>query len=120
MLIQNIGSAAPAFRLASDSVPVPVAESKAETPPVNVPQATPKTAASHAQVKEAVDHINDMMRQNNANVEFSIDKDTKQTVIKVVESGTGMVIRQFPSEEALAISRAIDRMQHSLLVNQKA
>ena len=122
MLIQNISSAASAFRPASDSAPVPVAEPKTDThPPVDIPQEVAiKTAATPAQVKEAVDHINNMMRQNNANVEFSIDKDTKQTVIKVVESGTGVVIRQFPSEEALAISRAIDQMQHSLLVNQKA
>ena len=125
MLIQNI-SAASAFRPTSDSVPVSVAAPRTEAAPVELPQAAHKAAAPQqqnttpAQVQEAVDHINKVMSQNNANVEFSIDKDTKQTVIKVVEHNTGVVIRQFPSEEVLAISRAIDRMQHSLLVNQKA
>jgi uncharacterized FlaG/YvyC family protein len=30
------------------------------------------------------------------------------------------VIRQFPSEEALAISKAIDRIQQGLLLKQEA
>lgn len=125
MLIQNI-SAAPTFRLASDGAPVSVAAPRTGT--AQVDKAEPKTqqpTATPAQVQNAVDHINRVMRQNNANVEFSIDKDTKQTVIKVVESNTGLVIRQFPSEEAVALSRVIgqqmdQQMQRSLLVNQKA
>ena len=126
MLIQNISSAASAPRLSSDSAPIPVAAPRTGAAPVELPQVALKAAVSQrqnatpAQVQEAVDHINKVMSQNNANVEFSIDKDTKLAVIKVVESGTGVVIRQFPSEEALAISRVIDQMQHSLLVNQKA
>lgn len=134
MLIQNI-SAAPTFRLTSDGAPVPVAAPRTETAQVDLPQVAIKAATAtepktqqpdvpHAQVQSAVDHINQMMRHNNANVEFSIDKDTKQTVIKVVESGTGQAICQFPSEEAVALSRVIgqqmdQQMQRSLLVNQK-
>ena len=60
------------------------------------------------------------MKQNNSGVEFSIDKDTKQTVIKVVESQTGQVIRQFPSAEVMAISREIDRMNRAVLLKQEA
>ena len=120
MLIQNT-SAAPAIRLTSDGAPAAVAAPRTET----VPAPTQQPAATPAQVQHAVDNINRAMQENNANVEFSVDKDTKQAVVKVVESGTGVVIRQFPSEEALAISRVIgeqmDRqIQRSLLVNQKA
>ena len=124
MLIQNISSTISASGFTGNSAPAPVAVPRTEAAPAELPQGAVKAAASQhvtsAQVQEAVDHVNQVMKQNNSNVEFSIDKDTKQTVIKVVESGTGVVIRQFPSEEMLAISRAIDQMQHSLLVNQKA
>ncbi len=127
MLIQNAGSSAvPAPRLASDSAPVPVAAPRTEAAPVELQQAAATAAgrqATQEQVQSAVDNINKAMAQSNANVEFSIDKDTKQTVVKVVESGTGDVIRQFPSEEVLAISRAIShmqQMQQGLLVKQQA
>ena len=124
MLIQNLSSAASAPRLTSDSAPVPVA---APRTPDEVPQAAVKVAAGQQvaqptpdQLKAAVDNINQAMRQGNSNVEFSIDKDTKQTVIKVVESETGNVIRQFPSEEVIAISREIDKMNRAVLLKQEA
>lgn len=131
MLIQNTSSATPAPRPTGDSAPVPVAAPKAEA--VELPQAAAKAAAGQqaaqpaaapptpAQVQSAVDSMNKAMRQINSNLEFSIDHDTKKTVIKVVESQTGEVIRQYPSEEILAISRAIDQMQQQgVLLKQKA
>lgn len=122
MLIQNTNSAASAPGLASDSAPVPVAAPQTKTAAVELPQAAVKAAApTAAQVQSAVDNINRAMRQSNANVEFSIDQDSKRTVIRVVESQTGQVIRQFPSEEVLAISHAIDQMQQrGLLLKQEA
>lgn len=124
MLIQNINSAASAPGFTSDSAPVPVAAPQTQAAPVELPQIAVKTVAAtqptDAQLKNAVDNINRAMKQNNSNVEFSIDKDTKQTVIKVVESQTGQLIRQFPSEEILAVSRMIDEAQRGILVKQKA
>jgi flagellar protein FlaG len=121
MLIQNSGSATPVPGHAGDSAPVSVAAPPSKPAPAEQPQPAVKPAPTAAQVQSAVDNINRAMRQSNSNVEFSIDKDTKQTVIKVVESQTGDVIRQFPSEEILAISHAIDQMQQrGLLLKQEA
>jgi flagellar protein FlaG len=50
---------------------------------------------------------------------FTIDKETGKTVVRIIDSTTDEVIRQIPSEEVLAISKAIDRMQ-GLLLKQKA
>jgi flagellar protein FlaG len=47
-------------------------------------------------------------------LDFSIDKSTDRTVIRVVDQGTGKVIRQIPSQEMLNIAQAIDH-QISLL-----
>lgn len=77
---------------------------------------------STEQLKMATDNINQAMQQTNQNLEFefSMDTDTKKTVVKVVDKQTGQLVRQIPSEETVAIARSIDRFQRSLLLNQKA
>lgn len=50
---------------------------------------------------------------------FSIDNDTGKTVVKVVDSVTDKVIRQIPSEELIAIAKALDKFQ-GLLLKQEA
>jgi len=75
---------------------------------------------SVGELKSAVATINQAMRQSNHSLEFSVDTDTHRTVVKMVDTGTGELIRQFPSETALAISRGIDQFQQGLLLEQKA
>lgn len=83
---------------------------------------TPIEQASSEELKLATDNINKAMQQSNQNLqfEFSMDTDTKKTVVKVVDRQTGEMVRQIPSEETIAIARSIDRFQRSLLLNQKA
>lgn len=127
MIIQNVSSAALAPNFAGESAPVAVAPPQTHAAQVEpavssdaAPQAT-QQSPSQAQLQSAVDSINKSLKQQNSNLEFSIDSDTKKTVIKVVEATTGDVIRQFPSEEVLAISRAIDQMQQlGVLLRQQA
>lgn len=52
-------------------------------------------------------------------IQFSLDQDSGKTVVKMVDKETEEVLRQFPSEEMLAISASIDRMQ-GLLINREA
>jgi flagellar protein FlaG len=75
---------------------------------------------SSTQLQSAVDNINKMLIQENKGVEFSVDSSTKKSIVKVVDSSTGDLIRQFPSEEGLSLTRAIDRIQNGLLLTQKA
>lgn len=132
MLIQNtsnMAQAAPPARLAGNGAP-DAAPPNAEAKPAALPE-LPETAAkqaaqateqrpSAAQLQNVVDGINKALKQSNKNLEFSVDADTKKSIVKVVDTETGDLIRQFPSEEALAISRAIDQMQQGLLLKQKA
>jgi flagellar protein FlaG len=60
------------------------------------------------------------MQQSNRNLEFSVDTDTHKTVVRMVDTSTGELLRQFPSEATLAISRGIDQLQQGLLVTRKA
>jgi flagellar protein FlaG len=87
----------------------------AATPAQNVPR-----QASAEELKSAVAVINQAMRQSNHNLEFSVDTDTHQTVVRMMDTSTGELIRQFPSEATLAISRSIGQFQQGLLLTQKA
>lgn len=129
MLIQNTGNMAhtpqPA-RPAGDGAPnVVVTRPNVEVQPsvpLELPQIAAKPAAepSAAQLRNAVDNINKALKQANRNLEFSVDESTNKQVVKLVDTETGDLVRQFPSEELLAISRAIDQIQQGLLLKQEA
>ena len=67
------------------------------------------------QLSDAVKQINDTLKKLGQNLEFSVDSDAKRTIVKVVDQQTKDVIRQIPSEEALEIAKALDRVQGLLL-----
>jgi flagellar protein FlaG len=77
-----------------------------------------KQAPDSAQLHEAVQRAEQAVRQFASNLRFSLDKETGKTVIKIVDSQTNEVIRQIPSEELLAISRNLDRVEGLLLKQQ--
>ncbi|EGF30306.1 hypothetical protein IMCC9480_1720 [Oxalobacteraceae bacterium IMCC9480] len=54
-----------------------------------------------------------------SSIEFSIDESSGRTLIKVVDTDTNTVLRQFPTKEAIAISNELDKLQ-GLLVRDKA
>lgn len=123
MIIQNTSSNPGALpvRLTSDGAPVVAVSSKVEIQP-SVALAPP-LQPSPQQLKNAVDSINRAMRQANMSLELSVDSTTKKPVIKMMDSETGELIRQFPSEEVLAIASSIDQFlefQQGLLLKQKA
>ncbi|MBU1394709.1 MAG: flagellar protein FlaG [Gammaproteobacteria bacterium] len=131
MLIQNANSMAqaqPPARLAGDGGPVAVvAPANPQARPAVAP-VLPQTAVNPAaeqppsatQLQNAVDSLNKALQQSNKNLEFTVDTETKDPVVKLVDSETGDVIRQYPSEEALSIARAIDTFQQGMLIKQEA
>ncbi len=70
------------------------------------------------ELKQAVDSMNEVVSKFNNSLRFSLDEDTGQTIVKVVDTETNEVIKQLPSKEMLAISKAIDKLV-GLLVQQK-
>lgn len=83
------------------------------------PQAAGAQPASRAEVAEAVRQANEFIKPVSDSIEFSLDQDSGKLVVKMVDLETRQVIRQFPSEEMLALARAMDKLQ-GLLVEQKA
>lgn len=108
----NNSQAAQPVRRVSNDAPKVVAEApKAESKPPSVEQ-----------LKQVAADINHALQQSNQNLEFafSVDTETKKPLIKVMDTKTGEVIRQIPSEEMMAISRSIDKFQQGLLLRQEA
>ena len=70
-------------------------------------------------VRQAVSDINKAMQFMSRELEFSVDTDSKRTVVKVIDQQTREVIRQMPTEEALEIGKALEKVQ-GLLIRQTA
>lgn len=92
----------------------------AGTAPVAAPKPTPLPQPTPVELKAAVAAINKVVQQTNQNLEFSVDNDTHQTVVKMVDTSTGELIRQFPTEAALDIARRIEQFQQGQLFAEKA
>lgn len=91
------------------------------TPPASqqsrdVPEQSANNAES--QVDNATEVANRFMDSLSLNLQFSVDREVNKVVVKVVDTATKEVIRQFPSEEMLAISKALDKLQGLLLKTQ--
>jgi flagellar protein FlaG len=71
------------------------------------------------QVTDAVNAINRSMTTQARGLEFSVDADSRRTVVKVIDSQTGELIRQIPTVETLEIAHALDQAQ-GLLIRQQA
>jgi len=69
--------------------------------------------------KQAAARINEFLKSSAANVEFTVDAASDDVIVRVIDSETHQLIRQMPTEETLAISRALDRLS-GLLLAQKA
>jgi flagellar protein FlaG len=71
------------------------------------------------EVQTAVEKIQEYIRKAASDIKFSIDEDSGRTVVKVIDRETEEVIRQIPSQEALDLAQALDKLQ-GLLIKQKA
>lgn len=107
---------------AGNTAPVAVAKDAAPPPSIAVDPLQGKQMpeppqeeldSALAQLRQAIE-----LRAPNE-LQFSVDKETGKTVIRIVDSKTGDVLRQIPPRELIEIAKSIDRMQ-GLLVRQQA
>ena len=111
--VQNSGTATAtpsSQRLASDT-----ASPAAAAAVVDPRQQSVDSKQLEAAVKQ-VQHVTQTLANE---LKFNIDQDTGKTIVKLVDTATGDVIRQIPSEEMLVIAKALDKIQ-GLLIKQEA
>ncbi|RZT09033.1 flagellar protein FlaG [Duganella sp. CF402] len=127
MTIDTIGSASTART--ADRAPVSsdaaAAQGAARAPATAVETAAavkaPSAAPSLDQVNQAVSQLNKSVQAKSQGLEFSIDSDSKRTVVKVVDQTTKEVLRQIPTPEALEIAKSLESGSGTgLLIQQTA
>lgn len=62
-------------------------------------------------VKKAADKGNSLLQSVNRNLQFKVDDSTKELVVKIIDSESGDVVRQIPSEEMLAFIRRMQELE---------
>ena len=126
MTIDTLGSLSARFGGATADIASPPA-SRVGTASASLPAAAPTTTATAVTAKEAAgstDELKDAVSKLNESphgqsLEFSIDEDSKRTIVKVIDVDTKEVVRQMPSEEALRIAKSLDKAS-GLLIRQQA
>jgi flagellar protein FlaG len=75
-------------------------------------------APSKTELRNSVDAINRFL-EDNSEVRFSIDEDSGLSVVKVIDTETKKVLRQFPSEQSLEIGKNLSSLK-GLLIDSTA
>ncbi len=72
------------------------------------PEAEEKDLSADA--KQVVEEVNKIVEKFNSRVSFSVDPDTKKTMILVRDKETGDVIRQIPAKEMLDLMKKMEEI----------
>lgn len=65
--------------------------------------------------KKAAEEVNEKLRDQQRDLEFQVDESSGRTVVKVIHTESGEVIRQMPPEVVLQFARAFTDGSASLL-----
>lgn len=123
MAVQTVGNFGGG---ASQPAPVPSSNARPVAPqrevvPVEAPPkaSPPPEQPSREQLKQVVEEMNKKLSESaSSNLQFSVDDETGDTIVRVTDKQTGELIRQIPSEELVELAKALDRMQGMLLRQQ--
>lgn len=81
--------------------------------------AAPVQNVDRAQVEDAVATIQEFVQSVRRSINFAVDDGSGRVVVKVTDAGSGDVIRQIPSEEALKLAENLSEVR-SLLFKAEA
>lgn len=119
MMIENISSSSSGVKTPTAVHSPRKAEDASVRPAIADQNTTDRQKASVEAVEAAVKEMNAFIKPAVASIQFALDEDSGRTIVKMVDTETNKVVRQMPSEEALAISKSLDRL-HGLTVHTKA
>lgn len=66
---------------------------------------------SARQVQQSLEEINKVLAGFSISVQFKIDPDYKELIVKVVDQESGKLIRQIPTEDVVRMSKAMDNLK---------
>lgn len=62
------------------------------------------------QLEAAIERLNELMKDGQRSLAFSVDNDSDEVVVKVMDTHTDEVIRQIPNEEALKFAKNLENV----------
>ena|SRR5690606_1514457 len=71
--------------------------------------------ATSGSMEEAFEEINSAMEAWATGMRFELDEDTQQMVVSIIDTKSGDVLRQIPSEEVLHVAKMIAQFQGKLV-----
>jgi flagellar protein FlaG len=86
----------------------------------NAAHLSDKVALSSDDLKNLASEIQRKVSTISSDLQFSVDQETGKDLIRVTDRTTKKVVWQFPSEEALNITKALDQYQKGVMLNRKA
>ena len=63
------------------------------------------------------DKIKNLINEPNLSIQFSMDKDSKKIIMKIINTETNETVRQFPQETALKIAKMVDNLEAGQVTN---
>ena len=85
----------------------------------SVPSTKESSQPSNQQLEQAADNLNKHVQNLKRDLHFSVNDDTGETVIRVVDSESQKTIRTIPSDEFLSMSQHLNQTM-GLLLNASA
>ena len=82
----------------------------------NIPLTGKDSPVNNVDLNQAVSELNKYVQNVHRDLLFSVDQDSGNTVIKVIDSESKETIRQIPAEEVLQVAKSIkDTIEGNLL-----
>ena len=75
------------------------------------PTATATHATENARIDEALTAVNRFLKPVATNLRFVKDDSSGRMMVRVIDAETQKVLRQMPTEEVLAMNKALDHLQ---------
>ncbi|WP_271271779.1 flagellar protein FlaG [Aliamphritea hakodatensis] len=97
----------------------PVTDSVVQQPAEAAAQEAPQQKLTNEEASALAERLNEFMNTKQRNLAFSVDEESNDTIIKVLDSETQEVIRQYPSEEAVELAKHLEAAM-GLIFNDKA
>lgn len=96
-----------------------VAQSQTSSPADQVTQANEAKESQKKQLSNAVTQLNDYVQNVQRDLQFEVDNELGQTIVRVVDQETQKVIRQIPDELALKLAEKLQQDEPLTLFNIK-
>lgn len=71
------------------------------------PASPAEAGSASAALEQSLRQVNHYLQAENRGLEFSVDKSTGRTVIKVVDRSSGEVLRQIPPEYVIKLAQTL-------------